>query len=122
MADIQVALNAGTAGNVAGSQAEMYVGANSTPIYGTVEETGASCFRDMVAVPGPSASITMRITNVWANVSTITSGGQVVMTASAAYASPAMTVTPAQQTVAVAATVPAVQLQQLVLSSSSSPA
>ena len=119
MADIQVALNAGTAGNVAGSQAEMYVGANSTPIYGTVGGNGSILFQGIsFAVPGPSASITMRITNVWANVSTITSGGQVVMTASAAYASPAMTVTPAQQTVAVAATVPAVQLQQLVLSSS----
>ncbi|HUD98112.1 MAG TPA: SBBP repeat-containing protein [Bryobacteraceae bacterium] len=119
MADVQVALNAGTAGNIAGSQAEMYVGANSTPIYGTVGGNGNILFQGIsFAVPGPSASITLRITNVWANVSTITSGGQVVMTASAAYASPAMTVTPAQQTVAVAATVPAVQLQQLVLSTS----
>jgi hypothetical protein len=119
MATLQIALNT----SMAGGQAELYVGSGSSPIYGATEGNGSALFQGILfAAPGPSASITLRITNVWANLTTVSAGAQIVMTANVVYGSPTLTVTPAQQTVAVAQNTLPVQLQQLVLSKASAPA
>jgi hypothetical protein len=118
-ANIQAALNT----SVAGTQPELFVGSNTNPIWGAPSGTSAIQFQGIsFAAPGPSASITLRITNVWANLSSIVAGGQVIMTVTVLNANPSLTATPAQQVVAIAQNLPTVQLQQLVLSTASAPA
>jgi len=118
-ANIQVALNT----TVAGTQPEVFVGSSTNPIWGVASGNTAVLFQGIsFAAPGPSANITLRITNVWANVSSIAVGGQVIMTVSVPNSNPSLTVWPAQQTVAIAQNVLTAQLQQLVLSTASAPA
>jgi hypothetical protein len=117
--NIQVALNT----TVAGTQPELLVGSNTNPIWGAASGTTTILFQGIsFAAPGAAANITLRITNVWANVASIAVGGQVVMTVSVLNSNPSLTVSPAQQTVAVAQNLLTVQLQQLVLSTASAPA
>jgi len=118
-ANIQVALNT----TVAGAQPEMFVGSATNPIWGVASGNTAVLFQGIsFAAPGPSANITLRITNVWANLTSIAVGGQVIMTVSVPNSSPSLSVWPAQQTVAIAQNVLTAQLQQLVLSTASAPA
>src|SRR5580658_1619306 len=118
-ANIQAALNT----SVAGTQPEMFVGSSTTPIWGAASGNNAILFQGIsFAAPGPSANITLRITNIWANLASIAAGGQVIMTVTVLNSNPLMTVAPAQQTVAIAQNSPTVQLQQLVLSTASAPA
>jgi len=118
-ANIQAALNTA----VAGTQPELFVGSNANPIWGAASGASAILFQGIsFFAPGPSANITLRITNVWANLSSITAGGQVIMTVTVLNSNPSLTVTPAQQTVAIAQNLPTVQLEQLVLSTASAPA
>ena len=113
-ANIQATLTANTAVD---SQAELFIGSNTTPVWGTASGDSAIMFPGVsFAAPGPSASTTLRITNVSANVAPLVVGEQVIMMVSALNATPSITVTPALQTVALAQNVAAVQLQQLVLS------
>ena len=117
--NIQVALNTA----VAGTQPELFIGPNTNPIWGTASGSSAILFQGIsFAAPGPSASITLRITNVWANLSSVAVGGQVIMTVSVLNSNPSLTATPAQQTVAIAQNLLTAQLQQLVLSTASAPA
>jgi len=118
-ANIQAALNT----SVAGTQPEIFVGSNANPIWGSPSGSSAIQFQGIsFAAPGASASITLRITNVWANLSSIAAGGQVIMTVTVLNANPSLTVASAQLTVAIAQNAPTVQLQQMVLSAASAPA
>ena len=118
-ANIQAALNA----TVAGTQPQLYVGANGNPILGVSSGASAVLFPGIsFPAPASSAAITLRITNVLANVASIAAGGQVVMTVTALNANPSFSIVPAQQTVAAAQDPPTPQLQQLVLSKSPAPA
>jgi hypothetical protein len=118
-ANIQVVLNT----TVAGTQPEILVGSNTNPIWGSASGSTAILFQGIsFAAPGPSANITLRITNVWANVSSIAVGGQVIMTVTVPNSNPSLTVWPAQQTVAITQNVLTAQLQQWVLSTVSPPA
>jgi len=118
-ANIQAALNT----TVAGSQPELFVGSSTNPIWGTATGNNGILFQGIsFAAPGPSANITLRVTNVWANVSSIAVGGQVSMTVSVLNSTPPLTVAPTQQIVAVAQSSPLVQLQQLILAGASAPA
>jgi hypothetical protein len=117
--NIHVALNT----TVAGTQPQLLVASNTNPIWGAASGNTAILFQGIsFAAPGASANITLRITNVWVDVAAIAVGGQVVMTVSVLNSNPPLTVSPAQQTVAVAQNLLTVQLQQLVLSAASAPA
>lgn len=116
-ANIQAALNT----SVAGGQPEIFVGSNANPIEGSLSGNSAIQFQGIsFAAPGTS-SISLRITNVWANISPIAAGGTVIMTVAILNANPSVSVAPAQQTVAIAANLPTEQLQLLVLSTGSAP-
>jgi len=118
-ANIQAALNT----SVTGSQPEIFVGANTNPIEGSLSGNSSVQFQGIsFAAPGASASIALRITNVWANLSAIVAGGQIIMTVAVLNANPSMSVAPAQQAVAIAENLPTAQLQLLVLSTASAPA
>lgn len=118
-ANIQATLNTNVAG---ASQAELFIGSNTTPVWGTVSGNSSIVFQGVsFAAPGPSAT-TLRITKVLANVPPAAVGGQVVMTVSASNSSPSIIVAPAQQTVAVVPVPSSPQLEQLVLSKVSPPA
>lgn len=118
-ANIQVALNT----TVAGSQPEAFVGSNTNPIWGAPSGSKSILFQGIsFAAPGPSATITLRITGVWANLSSIAAGGQVIMAVSVLNSNLSLSVAPAQQTVALVQNLPKAQLQQLVLSGASDPA
>ena len=122
--DIQVSLN-GTVAN--GMQAQLLIDepppssqiSNVNLFLGSLTGSSSIVFSGVsFTVPGPSASHTLRITNVQVNASTVPSPGQVVATISAANSSPAVVVTQPQQTIATAA----VQLQSFVMSASGVPA
>jgi hypothetical protein len=118
-AGIQATLNT----SVTGTQPEVFIGTNTNPIWGTASGNSGILFQGIsFAAPGPSANITLRITNVWLNLSSIAAGGQVIMTVAVLNANPSLTVAPTQQTVAIAQSLPVAQLQQLVLSTASAPA
>jgi hypothetical protein len=118
-ANLQAALNT----SVAGTQPELFVGSNTNPIWGAPSGYNAIQFQGIsFTAPGPSANIILRITNVWANLSSIGAGGQVIMSVTVLNSNPSLSVSPAQQTVAIAQNLPTVQLQQLVLSTGSAPA
>ena len=113
-ANLQIILNTPIANT---SQAQIFVGSNSLPVWGTLNWNGSITFQNVsFSAPGPSASITLRITNVWSNAASLAVGGPVTMTVSVPSSSPAISVSPAQQTVAMAANLPTPQLQQIVLS------
>jgi hypothetical protein len=117
-ANIEATLNT----PVAGTQPEIFVGSNANPIWGAASGNNAIIFQGIsFTAPGPSASITLRITNVWANLSAMAVGGQVIMTVTILNADPSLTVAPTQQTVAIAQNLPTVQLLQLALSTASAP-
>jgi hypothetical protein len=119
-ANIQATLNTNVAG---ASQAEAFIGLNTTPVWGAASGNSSIVFQGVsFTAPGPSATTTLRITQVSANVSAVAAGGQVVMTVSASNSSPSIIVAPAQQTVAVVPILSSPQVEQLVLSKVSPPA
>lgn len=114
-ANLQIALNT----TLATSQPELFVGSNTTPIWGAASGTSGILFQWIsFTAPGSSGSVTLRITNVWANLASMAPGGQVLMTVSVPASSPALSVTPAQQAVAAVQNIPETQLQQLVFAKS----
>ena len=117
-ANLQIALNT----TLASSQPQLFVGSSTTPIWGAASGTSGILFQWIsFTAPGSSGSVTLRVTNVWANLASMAPGGQVLMTVSVPVSSPALSVTPAQQAVAAVQSAPPTQLQQLVIARSPVP-
>jgi hypothetical protein len=118
--NFQVALNANVA---SASQPQLFIGSNTNPVWGVLSGANAILFQGVsFTVPGPTGMVTLRITNVQANVSPLSPGAQVTMAVSALDSSPSITLVPAQQTVAVVQNSPTPQVQQFLLSKASAPA
>ena len=122
--EVQVTLNSNVA---AGTQPELLIDnpppasqvSNVNVFWGALNGANSVVFTGIsFTVPGPSAVLTLRITNIQVNASTIPSPGQVIATVSALNSSPSLTVIQPQQTVATAS----VQLQGFVMSKSAAPA
>jgi hypothetical protein len=121
--DVQVTLNSNVA---AGAQPELLIDnpppasqiPNVNVFGGALNGANSVVFTGIsFTVPGPSAVLTLGVTNIQVNASTIPSPGQVIATVSALNSSPSWTVIQPQQTVATAS----VQLQDFVMSKSAAP-